>query len=143
MSKTIVPLLNTALSNTYCLYLKTQNYHWNVTGSDFAQLHVLFETQYNELSLAVDTLAERIRSLGQKSPGSFKAFLKLATINEAKDNITAKKMVEDLAKSHAQLANDFSKAMQAHSIDSVTGDLFIQRATYHEKTTWMLKALLE
>ncbi len=99
--------------------------------------------QYGELALAVDTLAERIRSLGHKSPGSFKAFLKLATINEAKDNVTAKKMIEDLAKSHSQLANDFSKAIQVAGIDSVTGDLFIQRATYHEKTAWMLKALLE
>ncbi len=137
--------LSRLLADSYTLYLKTQNYHWNVTGPMFQTLHLMFEEQYTELAAAVDELAERIRSLGVYAPGSYSQFRSLTSIKEASGPPKAKDMALDLAVSHETAAKTargvFPAAEKGH--DEATMDLLTQRIRVHEKTAWMLRSLLE
>ena len=138
--------LGALLSDSYTLYLKTHNYHWNVTGPMFQTLHLMFETHYTELALAVDSIAERIRSLGAWAPGSYTQFAKLSTVAEAPPvPPAATEMVRDLVKGHEAVAKTARKlfAITDEAQDEVTTDLLVQRMQVHEKTAWMLRALLE
>lgn len=132
------------LADSYTLYLKTHNFHWNVTGPMFNTLHLMFETQYNELALAVDLIAERIRALGFPAPGSYREFLKLSTIPEATGSPTAEEMIRQLVEGQESIVRTarsiFPVVDDAH--DEPTADLLTQRMQVHEKTAWMLRSLL-
>ena len=136
--------LSRLLADTYTLYLKTHNFHWNVTGPQFNSLHLMFETQYTELALAVDLIAERIRALGEPAPGSYSAFAKLSSIKEAEGVPAAEDMVRILAEDQLAVVRTaravFPLADAAH--DEPTADLLTQRMQVHEKTAWMLRANL-
>lgn len=137
--------LSRVLADTYTLYLKTHNYHWNVTGPMFNTLHLMFEGQYNALALAVDEIAERIRALGFPAPGTYSQYAALSEIEERTDIPTAEEMVADLVKGHetvARTARAVFPAADAAS-DEPTADLMTQRMQEHEKTAWMLRSLLE
>lgn len=139
---TTVNKLRVVLANSYTLYLKTHNYHWNVTGPSFKSLHDLFEVQYTELATAVDDIAERIRSLDAYAPGSFKEFLELTTLEEAKSGISADEMLDDMIKSQTALIDSVKDALEAASTDEdeVTAGILGERLSVHEKARWMLKA---
>jgi starvation-inducible DNA-binding protein len=143
--KKIADGLSRQLADSYTLYLKTHNFHWNVTGPMFQTLHLMFETQYNELALAVDLVAERIRALGQPAPGTYGDFSKLTVIREEKGVPKAKDMIRSLVKGHEAVAKTarevFPRADKAG--DQPTMDLLTQRMQVHEKTAWMLRSLLE
>ena len=132
------------LADTYTLYLKTHNYHWNVTGPLFNTLHLMFETQYNELWMAVDLLAERIRSLGVFAPGSYAQFADLTVIPEADGVPSAEQMIADLVAGHEAVARTARKVFPAieRAGDESTADLLTQRLQEHEKTAWMLRSML-
>ena len=137
--------LSRVLADTYTLYLKTHNFHWNVTGPMFQTLHLMFETQYNELALAVDLVAERIRALGLPAPGTYKQFAKLSAIEENEGVPKAEDMVRILVKGHettARTARDVFRSAESAN-DQPTCDLLTQRMQVHEKTAWMLRSLLE
>jgi len=141
----IVEGLSRLLADTYTLYLKTHNYHWNVTGPMFNTLHLMFEAQYTELALAVDLIAERIRALGFPAPGSYKAFAALSEIKEADGVPAAEKMIADLAAGNetvTRTARSIFPVADAAS-DEPTADLLTQRMQTHEKTAWMLRAMLK
>ena len=143
--KAIADGLSAFLADTYTLYLKTHFYHWNVTGPQFRTLHLMFEEQYNELWLAVDLIAERIRALGHTAPGTYAAFGKLSSIGEDKGVPPASEMIHNLVKGHEQVASTgrklFTVANKAN--DQPTADMLTQRLQVHEKTAWMLRSLLE
>ena len=143
--KAIAQGLSHLLADSYTLYLKTHNFHWNVTGPMFNTLHLMFEQQYNELALAVDTIAERIRALGHPAPGSYKDFAKLSTIKEATGVPDAKTMIKQLVEGQEAVARTarkvFPVAEQAE--DEPTCDLLTQRMQIHEKTAWMLRSMLQ
>jgi len=136
--------LSRLLADTYTLYLKTHKYHWNVTGPMFQTLHLMFETQYNELALAVDLIAERIRALDVLAPGSYTEFSRLATITEDTDTPSATDMIRRLVDGQETVVRTarslYSIADSTH--DEVTADLLTQRIQVHEKTAWMLRSLL-
>lgn len=136
--------LSKLLADTYTLYLKTHKYHWNVTGPMFQTLHLMFETQYNELALAVDLIAERIRALDVLAPGSYTEFAKLATIQEDTDSPNATEMIARLVDGQETVVRTarslFPLVDKAH--DEPTADLLTQRMQVHEKTAWMLRSLL-
>jgi starvation-inducible DNA-binding protein len=137
--------LSTLLADTYTLYLKTHNFHWNVTGPMFRTLHLMFEEQYNELALAVDVIAERIRSLGVKAPGSYQEFSRLTTIKESIGDISAEQMIAELVQGQeavTRTARGIFKIVDECN-DEPTADLLTQRMQTHEKTAWMLRSLLE
>ena len=137
--------LSRVLADSYTLYLKTHNFHWNVTGPMFQTLHLMFETHYNELALAVDLIAERIRALGLPAPGTYKQFMELSSITEDKGVPKAQEMIQLLVQGHetvARTAREAFKAAEAAS-DQPTCDLLTQRLQVHEKTAWMLRSLLE
>jgi starvation-inducible DNA-binding protein len=143
--KLIADGLAKVLADTYTLYLKTHNFHWNVTGPMFNTLHLMFEAHYNELALAVDLIAERIRALGFPAPGSYSAYAKLSSIEEAEGVPAAEEMIAQLVKGHeavARTARGVFPAVEKAS-DQPTADLLTQRMQVHEKTAWMLRALLE
>lgn len=142
--KAIAHGLSVLLADSYTLYLKTHNYHWNVTGPMFQTLHTLFETQYNELALAVDEIAERIRALGEFAPGSYKEYAKLTSIKEADGIPSAEEMIKDLVKGQEAIAKTARSIVPVadHAADEVTLDLLTQRMTVHEKTAWMLRSLV-
>ncbi|KUM51627.1 Dps family protein [Rheinheimera sp. EpRS3] len=142
--KAIADGLSVLLADTYTLYLKTHNYHWNVTGPMFQTLHTLFETQYNELALAVDEIAERIRALGEFAPGSYKEYAKLTSIKEADGIPTAEEMIKDLVKGQEAIAKTARSIVPVadEASDEVSLDLLTQRMTVHEKTAWMLRSLV-
>jgi starvation-inducible DNA-binding protein len=145
-SKTMAETLSRVLANTYTLYLKTHNYHWNVTGPQFASLHTMFETQYTELAAAVDTIAERIRALGHVAPGSYAAFGKLSEIKEAPDSPPeAMQMIRELAADNEALVRLAEKANEVadENDDVASGDMMIERMQVHSKSAWMLRAHLE
>lgn len=138
----VVQALSVLLADSYGLYLKTQNYHWNVTGPMFQSLHTLFQTQYEELTLIIDEIAERIRALGAKAPGSYSAFARLGNVKEENGNPSAAEMIENLAADQNLLiatAQALLEAAQAAG-DEATADLAIGRITLHEKNRWMLLA---
>jgi len=137
--------LSRLLADSYLLYLKTHNFHWNVTGPMFTTLHTLFETEYTELALAVDEIAERLRALGAVAPGSFSAYQKLGSIEEAEGVPKATDMIRELAQDQAKVvaaANEVVKAAEAAG-DDATADLGIRRIQVHEKNAWMLSSHLE
>jgi starvation-inducible DNA-binding protein len=143
--KAIAQGLSRLLADTYTLYLKTHNFHWNVKGPMFQTLHLMFETQYNELALAVDAIAERIRALGHPAPGSYADFGKLSSIKEAQGVPTATKMIAELVAGQeavARTARGIFPAVEKAG-DEPTADLLTQRMQIHEKTAWMLRSLLE
>jgi starvation-inducible DNA-binding protein len=137
--------LSHVLADTYTLYLKTHNYHWNVTGPLFNTLHLMFETQYNELWLAVDLIAERIRSLGSFAPGSGAQFGPLTAIAEADGVPKAEDMIRDLVLGHEAVVRTARKIFPVveQAGDEPSADLLTQRMQEHEKTAWMLRAMLE
>ncbi len=142
--KAIAAGLSHVMADTYTLYLKTHNYHWNVTGPMFQTLHLMFETQYTELALAVDLVAERIRALGVYAPGTYKALSKLSAIKEEDEVPKAEDMIRNLVTAHETLVRTarsvFPLADKAH--DEPTADLLTQRMQVSEKNAWMLRSLL-
>lgn len=144
-NKPVTQALKNVLADSYTLYLKTQNFHWNVTGPNFRGLHLLFEEQYKDLQEAIDVIAERIRALGEYAPGSFKAFAKLSTIKEAGDDTPeSSALVKELAKDQENIVTTLKKALTAaeKAGDESTADLLINRITQHEKNQWMLRSSL-
>ncbi|WP_368077968.1 Dps family protein [Fodinicurvata sp. EGI_FJ10296] len=137
--------LSRLLADTYTLYLKTHNYHWNVTGPMFNTLHTMFEEQYTELATAVDELAERIRALGMPAPGSYKQFLELTSIPEEEGIPTAQEMIANLVKGQESVVKTAREVFPAAEKcgDQPTADLVTQRMQVHEKTAWMLRSSLE
>lgn len=137
--------LGKLLADTYTLYLKTHNFHWNVTGPMFQTLHLMFETQYNELALAVDLIAERIRSLGHPAPGTYSEFIRLSSIAETAGVPKAAEMIKLLVEGQEAVVRTarslFPVAEKA--ADEATADLLTQRIQLHEKTAWMLRSLLD
>lgn len=133
------------LADTYTLYLKTHYFHWNVTGPMFNTLHLMFETQYTELALAVDAIAERIRSLGVYAPGTYAQFSKLTSIEETVDVPKAQDMISELVAGHEAVCRTARSVFPAaeKAADEATSDLLTQRLQVHEKTAWMLRSLLE
>lgn len=132
------------LSESYFLYLKTQNYHWNVTGKMFQPLHTLFEEQYRELADSIDEIAERIRALGEFVPATFSNFAKTSSFDEESSIPHAEAMIENLMKGNELVASGaremISGAEEAH--DDVTADLLVQRMQVHEKNAWMLRSMM-
>ena len=142
--KTIAEGLSKLLADTYTLYLKTHNFHWNVEGPMFNTLHLMFETQYNELALAVDAIAERIRALGHPAPGSYAAYAKLSTIKEESGVPKAEDMIRQLVEGQEAVARTARAVFPAaeKAGDEPTADLLTQRLQVHEKTAWMLRSML-
>ena len=136
--------LSHLLADTHVLYLKTHNFHWNVTGPMFQTLHMMFEQQYNELWTATDLLAERIRSLGFFAPGTYSEYERLASIKEAEGVPAATEMIRLLVAGHDAAARTARAGMQIaeRASDAPTADLLTERLQIHEKTAWMLRSLL-
>ena len=143
--KAIAAGLSKLAADNFTLYLKTHYFHWNVTGPMFQTLHLMFETQYNELWLASDAIAERIRALGFPAPGTYADFAKLTVIKDSKGIPKAIDMIKELVAGHEATARTaralFAPADKAG--DEATADLLTQRIQIHEKTAWMLRSLLE
>jgi starvation-inducible DNA-binding protein len=137
--------LSHLLADTYTVYLKTHNFHWNVTGPMFNTLHLMFETQYNELWTATDLIAERIRSLGHYAPGTYGEFAKLASIPDTPGQPKAEEMVRLLVEGNEAVVRTARKIFPAvdKASDEPTADLLTQRMQVHEKNAWMLRSLLE
>ncbi len=143
--RSIADGLSRLLADEYTLYLKTHNFHWNVTGPMFNTLHLMFETHYNESALAVDEVAERIRALGVKAPGTYSQFARLSSIEETEGTPEAMEMVRLLVKGHEACVKT-SREVFPHADevnDAATADLLTRRMMAHEKTAWMLRSLLE
>ncbi len=143
--KAIADGLSHLLADTYTLYLKTHNFHWNVTGPMFNTLHLMFEAQYTELALAVDLIAERIRALGFPAPGTYREYAKLTSIAEPDGVPKALEMLQQLAEGQESVVRTarsiFVIVDEAH--DEPTADLLTQRMQLHEKNAWMLRSMLE
>jgi starvation-inducible DNA-binding protein len=137
--------LSRLLADNYSLYLKTHNFHWNVTGPMFQTLHLMFMEQYNELWIALDQIAERIRALGFAAPGTNSEFARLTSIAETPGVPDAREMVRLLVQGHEAVARTARKIFPAvgKANDQPTADLLTQRLQVHEKTAWMLRSLLE
>lgn len=133
------------LADSYTLYLQTHNFHWNVTGPQFRELHLLFEEHYNELAVAVDDIAERIRTLGVAAPGTYQEFAELSSIEEVHGVPSAQTMVEILTASHEQVVRTCRKVLKMAQVgdDESSAALISDRMRIHEKTAWMLRALLQ
>ena len=135
--------LKILLASSYTLYLQTHNFHWNVTGPQFRELHLLFEEQYTELATAVDEIAERIRTLGDTAPGTYKAFAELSVVKEIEGTPSAPHMVETLQAAHEHVVKVsrtiLKTAQEADDESSVA--LISDRMRVHEKTAWMLRAM--
>ena len=136
--------LSRLLADSYTLYLKTHNYHWNVEGPQFNTLHQMFEVQYTELATAVDEIAERIRALGIKAPGSYARFAELTSVDEGSGDETADEMVRQLAIGQETIVRTARAAFPAADAanDEPTADLLTQRMQIHEKNAWMLRSML-
>jgi len=136
--------LSRLLADSYTLYLKTQNYHWNVTGPLFCSLHALFEEHYTDLAAAVDEIAERIRALGVPAPGSYSEFAELTRIEEASGNESATDMIQALLQGQETISATTKSALQVASDlgDEPSADLLTQRLQRHEKNAWMLRSML-
>ena len=133
------------LAESYTLYLKTQNYHWNVTGPHFKFLHEMFQEHYEELATAVDEIAERLRALGHKAPGSYREFSQLSSVPEATGNPSWQEMVNLLVEAHQIVSKTASEVLPLAQAagDEVSADLLVGRMSVHEKTVWMLKSTTE
>lgn len=143
--KLVAEGLSRLLADSYTLYLKTHYFHWNVTGPMFNTLHLMFETQYTELSLAVDLIAERIRALDSYAPGTYRDFAKLTSIAESESVPKASDMIAELVAGHEAVCRTARGVFPAaeKATDEATADLLTQRLQLHEKTAWMLRSLLE
>lgn len=141
----IAEALGQLLAGSYTPYLKTHNYHWNVTGPHFGALHALFETQYTDLATAVDEIAERIRALGHYAPGSYSEFSALSQVAEAQGPTPAMDMVAVLAQDHETVAKSAASAIAVanEAGDEPTAGLATNRQEIHEKAAWMLRSFLE
>lgn len=143
-TKKVTQELNLLLANTYILYLKTQNFHWNVIDQRFASLHLFFESQYEELAEAVDVIAERVRMLEQPTPATMKQFLKIATIKENENVPAGQQMIRILTNDHEQIIREIrpkiAEFTELH--DDGSADLLIARLRAHEKAAWMLRSHL-
>ena len=137
--------LSRLLADSYTLYLKTHNYHWNVTGPQFTALHVLFETHYTELALAVDQIAERIRALGHRAPGSYRDFADLTSITEEDDEPGATEMIRRFVSRQEAVVRTARSVFPVieQAGDEPSADLLTQRMQIHEKNARMLQSLLE
>lgn len=142
--KEIAQGLSKLLADTYTLYLKTHNFHWNVTGPMFQTLHLMFEQQYNELALAVDLIAERIRALGLPAPGTYREFSQLSSIKEEEGALSAEEMIRLLVEGQEAVVRTARSVFPVveRVNDEPTADLLTQRMQVHEKTAWMLRSLL-
>lgn len=143
--KEIAGELSKLLADSYTLYLKTHNFHWNVTGPMFQTLHLMFESQYTELSTAVDLIAERIRALGVFAPATYTEFSKLTSVKEPNGVPNFKDMILQLVEGHETVIRTARTAfpMAEKARDEATTDLLTQRMQLHEKTAWMLRSLLD
>jgi starvation-inducible DNA-binding protein len=141
----VVKALEGLLADSYTLYLKTHSYHWNVTGPMFTTLHTLFETQYTELALAVDEIAERIRTLGAVAPGSYSQFQALATVQEDASVPKATAMIENLVADCDKIVAAAKRVIEAANAigDDASVDLGVRRTEIHQKNAWMLRSHLE
>ena len=137
--------LSRLLADSYTLYLKTHNFHWNVTGPMFSTLHNLFETHYMELATAVDEIAERIRALGVNAPGSYKQFAELSSIEEETGTPNAEGMIKQLVEGQETVVRTARSIFPLvdGANDEPSADLLTQRMQIHEKNAWMLRSLLE
>jgi starvation-inducible DNA-binding protein len=137
--------LSKLLADSYLLYLKTQNYHWNVTGPMFRALHVLFEEQYQEEAIAIDDVAERIRALGEFAPGSFIEFSKVTSIKEDTSHPTAQEMILNLLHGNEAVVTTAREVISLtdECEDDVTADMLVTRMRIHEKNAWMLRSLID
>jgi starvation-inducible DNA-binding protein len=138
----VVLALERGLADSYALLIKTQNYHWNLTGSNFYSLHKLFEEQYNDLFAAIDELAERIRTLGSKAPGSFSEFSRITGISEPNSELDSGAMLEDLIQSNQELVKTLKNLREVSNKndDSATEDMAIARTLVHQKNIWLLES---
>ncbi len=136
--------LQALLATTYTLYLQTHNFHWNVTGPQFRELHLMFEEHYTEMATAVDEIAERIRTLGVAAPGTYAAFAQLSAIDEVDGVPSAEDMVSLLLKGHEQIVRSCREVLDlsGEAGDESTSALVSDRMRVHEKTAWMLRATL-
>ena len=136
--------LSRLLADSYTLYLKTHNFHWNVEGPLFNTLHLMFEEQYTELATAVDEIAERIRALGVKAPGSYSEFVELTSVKEASGDESAEDMIRELVIAQETVVRTAREAFPAaeQASDEPTVDLLTQRMHLHEKNAWMLRSML-
>jgi starvation-inducible DNA-binding protein len=143
--KPVAAALARLLADSYTVYLKTHNFHWNVTGPMFTTLHTLFETEYTELALAVDEIAERMRALGEVAPGSYSDFVRLARVKEATGVPPASEMIRQLVADQATVAEAAREVVAAAEAagDQASGDLGVRRIQVHEKNAWMLRSHLE
>jgi starvation-inducible DNA-binding protein len=137
--------LSSVLADSFVLYLKTHNYHWNVTGPMFQTLHIMFMDQYTELWNALDVIAERIRSLGFKAPGTFKEFIKLSSMKEGDSSKNADGMIRDIIEGQDAVTRACRAALAvANKVDDQpTVDVMVQRLQIHEKNAWMLRSLID
>jgi starvation-inducible DNA-binding protein len=145
MNKKVINQLNSVFANSYFLYMKSQNYHWNIVGRNFTDLHALFEGFYKDLGEALDLLAERMRTLEVKIPLNLEYLRKLQIIREGDENKNSREMLEDLYRDHlriAELLNDLIKVAKEED-DEVTIDIAIERLRVHEKNTWIIRSILE
>ena len=136
--------LSNVLADTFTLYLKTHNFHWNVVGPQFHTLHLMFEEQYNELWLAGDAIAERIRAIGCTAPGSYREFSKRTYLQEPEAGLSATEMVAELLRDHETSARTARRALSLAraAVDAPTEDLLTQRLIAHERAAWMLRSML-
>lgn len=130
------------LADTYVLYVKTQNFHWNVTDPRFFSLHKFFEEQYENLADAIDEIAERIRALQYKAPGSMNQFIELSCLEESGNQLPADRMLHQLAQDHELISNEIRPMIKSfqEKKDEGSADLLIQRLRFHEKTAWMIRS---
>jgi starvation-inducible DNA-binding protein len=140
----IVHGMSRVLADSYSLYLKTHNYHWNVVGPMFHSLHTMFEVQYSELAMAVDEIAERIRALGAPAPATYRQFAELTVVVEDTDLPDAQEMIRRLVISHEATARTIRETLPIAegAPDQVSTDLLVRRLEVHEKTAWMLRSML-
>jgi len=136
--------LKKLLADSYTLYLQTHNFHWNVTGPQFRELHLMFEEHYTELAIAVDDIAERIRTLGFAAPGTYRAFAELSSVKEIDGVPEAKEMVTILMQAHETVVRTAREALKLaqEADDESSASLIGDRMRVHEKTAWMLRATL-
>jgi len=143
-TKKVGEALSNVLADTFTLYLKTHNFHWNVVGPMFHTLHLMFEEQYNELWLAGDVIAERIRALGCVAPGSYREFSRLTYLREPESVQSATEMIAELLRDHETSARTARWALSVArtAVDAPTEDLLTQRLNAHERAAWMLRSML-
>ena len=140
----VIEGLKNVLADNYALYLKTQNYHWNVEGPNCKGLHLLFEEQYTDLAGAIDTVAELIRGLGEKAPGTFDTYIKRTSIKSGNENASAQQMIQDLLESQTLIQKTLQQCLEIaqKAGDEVVAGFMIERLTFHRKASWILKSSL-